>query len=164
MKKLIAICTIAAISQFVSAKEVIGKSYKFDIPKDVTFKSQNNIDLYTFNWGKSSSIVLTTPLPKGSTQKSMAPFVDMTSSMMEDQFNSMKNVFTKFTKSTNKISFGKFTGTEVKFELTPKAGPVIYTSVIIVWDGESIWNATVTSPEVDAVKRAQTILNSMTKK
>lgn len=165
MKKIILLTACLLLTHLTIAKEVLGKSYKFDVPEYVQFDSKSKSDSYTFKWGDNSSkstMEVIQYIENGSPQviESMAINMEMA---MESLFNKF-NLYEKVSKSRHETKFGKYEGKEIRFELNLKDKSKLYSTTFLLFDGINVWSVSLVSPKLEDTDFAKKILLTMTKK
>lgn len=143
------------------SKDVTGKTYRFTVPDDVTFKSHEKLEFYTFRWGTDKQLVVfmlnvnQTPLPL----KAIKPMVEL----MEITFEStlkQQGQTAEFEKKQTELDLGPFKGTQIEFTIKHAEGKTIRQYTFLLHDGSNVWNGylTTTSTNDDDIKRAHLIL------
>ena len=165
MKKIILFTTCLLVAHLTIAKEVLGKSYKFNVPEYVEFESKSKSDAYTFKWGDNdpkSTMQVIQYIENGSSQaiNSMSKNMEMA---MEALLNKT-NVYESVSKSSNEITFGRYEGKEVRFELNLKDESKLYSTTFFLFDGISVWSVSLVSEKLEDTDFAKKILLTMTKK
>ena len=165
MKKIILFTICLLLTHLTIAKEVLGKSYKFDVPEYVEFESKSKSDVYTFKWGNKSSkstMEVIQYIEHGDPQ--------VINSMLSNMVMAMESLFDKtnlyeiVSKSRHEIKFGKYAGQEFRFELKLKDKSKLYSTTLFIFDGINVWSVSLVSPKLEDTDFAKNILLTMTKK
>lgn len=166
--KAIVISTLAllfAISALSGEAKLIGNSYDFTLPDDVTFESKKNMEFYSFRWGTPPNIALfmLNKYPVPITPKALKPMSDMMEITLEDQLKE-KLKATDVQKKRTELDLGPFKGTQIEFTLKTPNGLTLRQYMFILHDGEDTWSGQLTAHGKDDIAKAHMILKNAKKR
>ena len=147
------------------SKDVTGKTYCFTVPDDVTFKSHEKLEFYTFRWGKDKQLALfmlhvsPAPLPPGA----IKPMVDVMEITFESQMKQQGQT-ADIEKKQTELDLGPFKGTQIEFIIKHTEGKTIRQYMFLLHDGSNVWNGQLTAPSANDIERARLIMKKAKRK
>jgi hypothetical protein len=148
----------------VSAKEVTGKTYRFTLPDEVRFESNEQHEFYSFHWGgpTNSALLMLHPNPAPISLRALKPMAEMMQVTFEDQMKAQGQASEIETKRSD-LTLGDFQGVELEFTIKHDSGITIKQWIWILHDGTHAWNGQLTAHSAEDIGIAHKIIEHATR-
>ena len=151
-------------NSLVAASRVMGQTYSFMVPDHVIFESHQDMEFYTFRWGKAPHVALfmlnANPAPL--TVRALKPMADMMAVTFEDQIKKQIALSDIQTERTE-LQIGPFEGIQIAFTMKQTSGDIMLQYMLILHDGDRAWNAQLTANTTNDILTAHAIMQTAEK-
>jgi len=165
---LAVLCIALAGCASLPQKSVSGTTYAFQIPEDVVFARSPQREYYGFVWGTGPGSrflrlyprPLLQPYPKGTPECVLDPLIEYVERQFEDDVKHTTGFKGIISKAKRRVKAGPFSGHEVLFAMQRQDGTQYKLYVLLLWDGQRVWDGSIRALSRNDITRAYNILST----